>query len=197
MKAFCLDLEGVLVPEIWIHVAKKYKLDSLKLTTRDIPNYDHLMKYRIRILKKENIQLCNIQKVISTMQPLPGALSFLTALRKQGPVIILSDTFYEFAGPLIQKLGYPALFCNWLRVDRQGFIAGYVLRQKDGKKKAVKALKQVGFQVKAAGDSYNDLSMLREANEAMLFRPPASIAKANSKMPVTKDYSTLLKFLCR
>jgi phosphoserine/homoserine phosphotransferase len=194
MNICCLDLEGVLVPEIWIRVSEEFQLKSLRLTTRDIPDYDKLMKYRINILKEEGIVLRDIQKVISKMKPLAGANSFLDKLRSKMPVIILSDTYYEFAGPLIQQLGSPTLFCNWLKTDQKGFIVDYILRQKDGKKKSVIALKSLGFKVYAAGDSYNDLTMLKEADKAALFNPPASIVKKVS-LPVVKNYSSLLKIL--
>ena len=192
---YCLDLEGVLVPEIWIGVSRKFRMPSLKLTTRDIPDYDKLMKYRIDILKKEGITLKDIQKVIATLRPLPGAKSFLDTLRKNGQVIILSDTFYEFAGPLMAQLGFPTLFCNYLHTDKKGFISGYTLRQKDGKKKAVKALHQINFKVAAAGDSYNDLTMLREADKGVLFNPPDSIRKACKDLPAAYNYKELLSRL--
>jgi len=192
MHLCCLDLEGVLIPEIWIEVACKTKLDKLKLTTRDIPNYDRLMKYRLKILKQEGIRLKDIQSVIQTMSPLPGAKSFLKKLQSHYPVIILSDTFYEFAAPLMKKLDHPTLLCNWLKVDQSGSITGYQLRQKDGKRKAVKAFKQIGFKITASGDSYNDLTMLREAHRGILFRPPSKIAKSNRKFKVAKTYSALL-----
>ena len=192
---YCLDLEGVLVPEIWIGVAKKFRMDSLKLTTRDISNYDKLMKYRIGILKKAGIRLKDIQQVIAGIKPLPGAVKFLDALREKGPVIILSDTFYEFAGPLMKQLGRPALFCNTLQADSKGFISGYKLRQKDGKRKAVLALKKAGFSVAAAGDSYNDLTMIQTAERGILFHPPASILKSHKKIPAVYSYSRLLKGL--
>lgn len=192
---YCLDLEGVLVPEIWIGVSRKFRMPSLKLTTRDIPDYDKLMKYRIGILKKEGITLKDIQKVIATIRPLPGAKSFLDTLRKNGQVIILSDTFYEFAGPLMAQLGFPTLFCNYLHADRKGFISGYTLRQKDGKKKAVKALHKIRFKVAAAGDSYNDLTMLREADKGVLFNPPDSIRTECRDLPAAYNYKDLLKKL--
>jgi len=194
---YCLDLEGVLVPEIWIHVAKRFKMKSLEVTTRDIPDYDKLMRYRIKILKKAGIRLRDIQNVIKRMKPLPGAAAFLERLRGRGPVIILSDTFYEFAGPLMQQLGRPVLFCNDLIIDKKGFIAGYRLRQKDGKGKAVAGLKKMGFKVAAAGDSYNDLTMLRTADRGVLFNPPSSIRKANPRFPVARNYAGLFKLVDR
>lgn len=191
----CLDMEGVLVPEIWIEVSRRFKIEALKLTTRDVPDYDQLMKYRLGILRRENIKLRDVQKVIGKMRPLPGAKKFLTKLRRAMPVIILSDTYYEFAGPLMQKLDSPALFCNWLKIDKRGFISGYVLRQRDGKKKSVIALKSLGFNVKAAGDSYNDLTMLRASNRGVLFNPPQIILKKCRGFSVAYDYDRLLKLL--
>ena len=195
MRIFCLDLEGVLVPEIWIETAKRFKMDSLKLTTRDIPDYDKLMKYRIGILKKAGIRLKDIQGVIAKMHPLPGAAVFLDRLRKAGSVIILSDTFTEFAGPLTEKLGRPALFCNHLITGKSGFITGYKLRMKDGKRNAVETFRKLNFKVCAAGDSYNDLTMLAAANRGIFFRPPDSIRKAHRRFPAVYSHSALLKAL--
>ena len=189
----CLDLEGVLIPEIWINVAKKTGIQALEITTRDEPDYDKLMRYRLAILKKEGIKLRDIQAVIRKMEPLPGAKAFLNRLREKYQVIILSDTYYEFAGPMMKKLGNPALFCNWLSADKKGFISNYHLRQKNGKKEAVKALKGLGFSVVAAGDSYNDIAMLKAADRGILFRPPAKIARQFPKFPVTKTYPELLR----
>jgi len=192
----CLDLEGVLVPEIWINVAKKTKVKELSLTTRDIPDYDVLMKRRLAILKERGIKLKDIQRVIAALKPLPGAKTFLRKLSGKAQVIILSDTFYEFAGPLMKQLGRPTLFCNWLSVDSKGFIKQYHLRQKDGKRKAVKALRQIGFRVHAAGDSFNDLTMLKTAHKGILFKPPAGIAKKYRKhFSVVSNYNQLLKKL--
>lgn len=197
MHIACLDLEGVLVPEIWIEVSKRFRLDSLRLTTRDIPDYDKLMRYRLGILKKEGIRLREIQAVIRKIEPLPGAKKFLTRLRGVLPVIILSDTYYEFAGPLMKKLGSPVLFCNWLETDRRGFISDYILRQKDGKTKAVKGLRALGFRVYASGDSYNDLGMLRAADRAVFFNPPPVIAKKFPRIPVALHYEGLFQELVR
>jgi len=194
MRLFCLDLEGILLPEIWIEVAARFKKDALRLTTRDVPDYNQLMRCRLRILRADGIRLADIQRVISRMDPLPGAKSFLDRLRRIGPVIILSDTFYEFAQPAMKKLGSPPLFCNSLQADKAGFIRGYRLRQKDGKRKAVEALRGLGFWVRAVGDSYNDLSMLKAAQEGILFNPPASIRKSHPSFPVARDYAGLLKF---
>jgi phosphoserine/homoserine phosphotransferase len=188
----CLDLEGVLIPEIWISVARKTGIKALELTTRDEPDYDKLMLYRLKILKKEGIRLRDIQAVIRGMDPLPGAEGFLKKLRERYQVIILSDTYYEFARPMMKKLGEPALFCNWLTTDKKGFIANYHLRQRNGKKEAVKGLKGLGFKVVAAGDSYNDIAMLRAADRGILFRPPAKIIRQFPRFRTTTTYKELL-----
>jgi phosphoserine / homoserine phosphotransferase len=188
----CLDLEGVLIPEIWISVAKKTGIKALEITTRDEPDYDKLMRYRLAILRKEGIRLRDIQAVIRGMSPLPGAKEFLRKLQEKYQVVILSDTYYEFAGPMMKKLGYPVLFCNWLATDKKGFIASYHLRQRNGKKEAVKGLRGLGFKVVAAGDSYNDIAMLRAADRGILFRPPAKIARQFPRFKVTATYKELL-----
>ena len=187
----CLDLEGVLIPEIWINVAKRTGIKALEITTRDEPDYDKLMRYRLAILKKEGIKLADIQSVIKRMSPLPGAKAFLRKLQEKYQVIILSDTYYEFAGAMMQKLGRPTLFCNWLSTDKKGFISNYHLRQKNGKKEAVKSLKNMGFHVVAAGDSYNDIAMLQIANHGILFRPPSKIVREFPKFLVTNTYQEL------
>jgi len=189
----CLDLEGVLVPEIWIAVAEKTKIRELRLTTRDCPDYDALMRRRIGILKANGIRLRDIRNVIAKIEPLAGAKEFLAKLRDRFQVIILSDTYYEFAGPLMKKLGYPALFCNWLAMDPDGFIESYHLRQKNGKEKAVLGLKQMGFTVWAAGDSYNDILMLKAADRGVLFKPPRNIIAEYPNFKVTKNYRELFK----
>ena len=191
----CLDMEGVLVPEIWIQVARKTKIKELRLTTRDIPDYNILMTRRLKILKESGIRLVDIQKVIASMKPLPGARKFFDTLRAERQTIILSDTFYEFAMPLMRKLGFPTLFCNWLTTDRAGLIRGYRLRQKDGKTQAVRALKKIGFKVTAAGDSYNDLGMLKAADRGVLFNPPAKVVKEFPGFKVTRNYNELTKAL--
>ena len=195
MFVACLDLEGVLVPEIWIKVAQKTGLSDLRFTTRDIPDYDVLMRRRLGILRRHRIKLSRIQGVISTVRPLPGARAFLNALRSHVQVIILSDTYYEFAMPLMKQLGFPVLWCNSLSVDRHGYIADYHLRQKNGKKKAVRALKSIGFKVKAVGDSYNDITMLKAAHEGILFNPPPNIRKEFPEFKIAKNYKELLKIL--
>ena len=187
----CLDLEGVLIPEIWIHVAKRTKIKALEITTRDEPDYDKLMRGRLGILKKEGIRLRDIQAVIKKMEPLPGAKVFLKKLREQYQVIILSDTYYEFAGPMMKKLGSPTLFCNTLKTDNAGFLVSYHLRQKNGKEQAVRGLKNLGFGVVAVGDSYNDITMLQAADRGILFRPPAKIVGEYPQFPVTKTYAEL------
>lgn len=189
----CLDLEGVLIPEIWIAIARKTKLKELERTTRDEPDYDKLMRYRLTILKREKIKLKDIQTIIKKMSPLAGAKEFLKKLRTKYQVIVLSDTYYEFAMPLIEKLGNPALFCNALSVDKNGFIANYHLRQRDGKKFAALGLKKMGFEVVAAGDSYNDISMLSVADKGILFRAPERIIKEFPQFKATKTYAELLK----
>ncbi len=191
----CLDLEGVLVPEIWIKVSEKTGIGELRLTTRDEPNYDLLMKRRLAILREHGIKLQDIQKVISTIKPLPGANQFLNKLCSHAQVIILSDTYYEFATPLLKQLGHPTLFCNWLEIDRKGFIKNYHLRQKNGKEQSVRALRKLNFQVRAAGDSYNDVTMLKTAHKGVLFNPPPSIRKEFPKFPVAMNYTELFKKL--
>ena len=191
----CLDMEGVLVPEIWIEVAGKTKIAKLRLTTRDIPDYNVLMKGRLKILRENGIKLKEIQQVIGSMNPLPGAKKFLDQLRAKRQVLILSDTYYEFAMPLMKKLDYPTLFCNRLTTDSKGFIANYHLRQNNGKEKAVKALKNIGFGVKAVGDSYNDITMLKAADQGILFNPPPQIRKEFPRLKVATNYSDLLRIL--
>lgn len=187
----CLDLEGVLVPEIWIGVAEKTAIPELRLTTRDVPDYGVLMKHRLAILNQHGLRLPDIQTVIGTMAPLSGAEEFLRWLRERCQVIILSDTFYEFIQPLMKQLGYPTLFCNRLEVGPSGNIANYHLRQPDQKRQSVFALKSLNFLVVAAGDSYNDTSMLKEADAGIFFRPPAAIAKEFPQFPVTTTYEEL------
>ena len=191
MYIVCLDLESVLIPEIWLSVAKETKIKELELTTRDLPDYEALMKRRLKILQAHNIKLRDIQKIIKKIEPLNGALSFLNWLRKRCPVIILSDTFIEFGNILMEKLDYPTLFCNSLKIDKNGFIKNYRLRQKDGKKEAVKALKSLGFKVIAIGDSYNDISMLREADIGILLKAPTELKKEFPQFPNAQNYREL------
>jgi phosphoserine/homoserine phosphotransferase len=185
------DLEGVLVPEIWIAVAERTGIEQLRLTTRDIPDYDALMRGRIALLYQHGLALADIQAVIATIEPLPGAQAFLDWARSHMQVIILSDTFYEFAAPLMAKLGWPTLFCNALTIDSAGMIAGYTLRQSDGKRKAVAALRQINFRVIAMGDSYNDTTMLAEADQGILFCPPANVIAEFPQFPVITEYGVL------
>lgn len=187
----CLDLEGVLVPEIWINVAKTTGIDELRITTRDEPDYDKLMRNRLRILDQHGLKLADIQAVIGRMGPLEGAREFLDWLRGLYQVIILSDTFYQFAAPLMAQLGHPCLFCNSLVIDGDGRVAGYELRIRDGKRKAVMALKLLNFNVVAAGDSYNDTTMLGEADRGILFSPPDNVIRDFPQFPVTRNYDEL------
>jgi len=187
----CLDLEGVLVPEIWISVAERTGIAALRRTTRDEPDYDRLMRGRIAILDEHRLKLSDLQAVIDTMAPLEGALDFLDWLRSRTQVIILSDTFSEFAAPLMRKLGWPTLFCNALEVDAAGRVAGYRLRIPDGKRRAVEALRGLNFRVVAAGDSYNDTTMLAAADAGILFRPPANVVADFPQFPVTTTYAEL------
>ncbi|MDI6591824.1 MAG: bifunctional phosphoserine phosphatase/homoserine phosphotransferase ThrH [Patescibacteria group bacterium] len=191
MKIICLDLEGVLIPEIWREIAKKTKIEDLKLTTRDLPDYDFLMKRRLKILRENNIKLKDIQKIIKKMKPFKGAINFLNWLRKNFLVIILTDSFYQFINPLREKLFYLPIFCNQLKIDKAGFIKNYQLRLKGGKKEAIKLLKALGFEIIAIGDSYNDLEMLKEADFGLLFNPPKNIIKKNLKFEIVKNYQDL------
>jgi len=187
----CLDLEGVLVPEIWINVAEKTGIPDLRLTTRDEPNYDVLMKRRIKILAEHTLTLHDIHDVIASMAPLDGAKDFLSWLRAHCQVIILSDTFAQFAAPLMRQLDYPTIFCNTLEVDSDGRIVDYHLRLPDQKRASVLALKQLNFHIVAAGDSYNDTSMLLAADAGIFFRPPAAITREFPQFPVTQTYPEL------
>ena len=185
----CLDLEGVLLPEIWIEFAKKTGIESLKLTTRDIPNYDELMQGRINILTQNNLKLKDIEDVISSLKPLEGAHDFLIWLKSEFQVIILSDTFYQFSQPLMKQLDFPTLFCHNLITNDAGIITGYKLRQKNGKTMAVKALQGLNFNVIAGGDSYNDIGMLDQADVGILFNPPKTLTKEFPQFSVAKNYN--------
>ena len=190
MKLACLDLEGVLVPEIWINVAERTGIDDLRLTTRDIPDYDELMRHRLGVLDKHDLKLSDIQDVINDMGPLEGAGEFLDWLRQRYQVVILSDTFYEFGMPLMAHLGYPTLFCHKLAI-RDDHIVDYRLRQNDQKREAVKSFPALNFKVIAAGDSYNDTSMLGEADAGILFCPPQNVIDEFPQFPVTTNYAEL------
>jgi len=195
MDVVCLDLEGVLVPEIWIAFAERTGIDALKATTRDVPDYDELMSGRLRHLAHHDLKLEDIQAVIAELSPLPGAKAFLDGLRADYQVIILSDTFYEFSRPLMQKLGWPTLFCHRLVIDQEGRVTDYRLRQPDPKRKSVQALKQLNYRVLAAGDSYNDTAMLEEAHFGFLFRAPDNVVEEFPQYPATDDYVELRRLI--
>ena len=197
MVFFCSDLEGVWVPEVWVNVARITGIEELKLTTRDISDYDVLMKHRIKILKERNITLKDIQDVISKIEPLPGALEMLDKIRSKGQIAIVSDTFTEFASPLMKQLKYPLLFCNYLSVDEKGMVCGYNLRQPDQKREVTKALKQLKYEVVAFGDSYNDISMLKEADHGILYCPPQKVMDDYPELPVVHDYKELESAISR
>jgi len=191
----CLDLEGVLVPEVWIAFAEKTGIPELRRTTRDEPDYDKLMRGRLAILDRHGLKLPDIQEVIGTLRPLDGALEFLDELRSRTQVVILSDTFYQFAEPLMRQLGRPTLFCNELVVEPSGRVADYRLRIPDGKKKAVEALRQIAFTVHAAGDSYNDTAMLAAADRGVLFLCPDNVAREFPQFRRTERYEELMDAL--
>jgi len=187
----CLDLEGVLIPEIWINFAERTGIDELRATTRDIPDYDVLMKQRLGILEQHKLGLADIQDVISGLSPLPGAKDCLDWLRNHFQVVILSDTFYEFAEPLMRQLGFPTLFCHKLEMNDAGMIVDYHLRQADPKRKAVQAFHGLNFRIIATGDSYNDTTMLEEADAGILFCPPQNVIDEFPQFPVAKSYAEL------
>ncbi len=190
-----LDLEGVFTPEIWIEFADKVGIPELRRTTRDEPDYDKLMRFRIDLLQQHGLTLGDIQEVIAGMELLPGAREFLDWLRPRAQVIILSDTFYQFARPLMEKLGYPSLFCHSLIVDDNDRITGYHLRMPDSKRAAINALKAINFYIVAAGDSYNDISMLKEADAGFLFRPSPNVEAEFPQFQVAQDYETLKSYI--
>lgn len=191
MNLATLDLEGVLIPEIWISFAEAAGIPELHRTTRDEPDYDKLMRYRLGILSERGIRLSDISAVIDTLEPLDGAVDFIRWLQSRTRTVILSDTFEQFAAPLMAKLGNPTLFCHELVIDAKGFVSGYKLRMPDQKRKAVEAFKGLNFKVISTGDSYNDLSMLRAADCAVLYRPTDKFAAENSDLPVARDYAQL------
>ena len=192
MHLVCLDLEGVLVPEIWIAFSEATGIPEFRRTTRDEPDYDALMRFRIGLLRKHNLKLSDIQNVIGGMDVLEGAEDFVSRLRQRTQFIILSDTFEQFAKPLMAKLGYPTLFCNTIETDAGGAVSGYRLRQQNGKKCAVAAFKTLNFKIFAAGDSFNDLAMLEEADKGCLFRAPDAILKDYPHLPCVDAYGDLL-----
>ena len=195
MYIICSDLEGVYVPEIWINVSAHTGIEELKLTTRDISDYDVLMKGRLELLSSHNLKLSDIQKVISELEPLPGAREFLGWLRSRFQLIVVSDTFREFADPLMELLDRPTLMCHHLTTNSDGFITDYNLRQKDAKRMVVEALQSLNYKVIAIGDSYNDLSMLRTAEKAILFNPPQNVIDENSDLTVVRSYDELKKLI--
>lgn len=191
MEIACLDLEGVLIPEIWIGFAEKTGIDELRATTRDIPDYDVLMKQRLRLLEEHGLGLPDIQQVIATMTPFEDAMDFIDWLKERFQVIILSDTFYEFSQPLMRQLEFPTLFCHRLIADESGAIVDYKLRQKDPKRQCVKAFHSLNFRVIAAGDSYNDTTMLAEADAGILFKAPARVIEEFPQFPAVDSYREL------
>ncbi|MGA0807373.1 MAG: bifunctional phosphoserine phosphatase/homoserine phosphotransferase ThrH [Pseudohongiellaceae bacterium] len=191
MQIVCLDLEGVLIPEVWIQFADATGIPELRVTTRDIPDYDVLMKQRLRILDAHKLGLQQIQDVIATMEPLAGAVEFVAWLRRQFQVVILSDTYYEFVMPLIARLGHPTLLCHRLATDGSGRVVDYVLRQRDPKRQAVKAFHGLNFKVIAAGDSYNDTTMLAEADAGILFHAPPNVIAEFPQFPAVHSYEEL------
>ena len=191
MEIACLDLEGVLVPEIWIDFAERTGVNELRATTSDIPDYDVLMKQRLRLLRENNLGIRDIQSVISTMSPMDGAIDFVAWLKERFQVVILSDTFYEFSEPLMRQLNFPTLFCHRLIVDSSGVITDYKLRQKDPKRQCVKAFHKLNFRVIASGDSYNDTTMLSEAEAGILFRAPSNVVEEFPQYPSVENYEEL------
>lgn len=191
MDIVCLDLEGVLLPEFWIAVAEATGIDDLRRTTRDEPDYDVLMRYRLDILDKHQLTIHSIHEAIKDLEPLPGAVEFTNWLVSRSRLVVLSDTFVQFADPMMAKLGNPTLFCHELEIDDSGKILNYCLRQPDQKRKAVQALKNLNFRVIAAGDSWNDRTMLQEADHGILFRPPESLREAEPAMTVTQTHEEL------
>jgi len=195
MYIVCSDLEGVFVPEVWINVAEKTGIKELRLTTRDVSDYDVLMKGRIKILAERGLTLKYIQDVIDTIQPLPGALDFIAWIKERSQLIVVSDTFIQFADPMMRKLGRPTLFCHSLVIDENNMIIDYKLRQKDPKRKTAEALQSLTFKVIGMGDSYNDISMLKQADVGILFRPPDNVIRDYPEFPVANDYETVKKIL--
>ena len=195
MYIVCSDLEGVFVPEIWVNVSKNTGIDELKLTTRDISDYNILMNRRLELLKKYGLTLRDVQNVISLLKPLPGALEFIDWLRAKTQFIVVSDTFSEFADPLLRQLGRPTLFCHHLTTDTEGNITDYNLRQNDGKMHVVEALQSLNYKVIAVGDSYNDISMLRKSDYGILYNPPQSVADEHPDLKVVKTYASLKRII--
>lgn len=197
MDIVCLDFEGVLVPEIWIGLARRTGIEELKVTTRDIPDYDELMTYRLELMRRHELGFSDIQAAAEALEPLDGAAEFLDWLRSEYQVAILSDTFYELAGPFIRKLGYPMLLCHRLEIDAENRIAGYRLRQADPKRASVKAFRSLNYRILAAGDSYNDISMLEEADFGVLFCPPDNVIADHPEFAVARSYADLREAFTR
>ena len=197
MEVLCFDLEGVFIPEIWINVANQTGIEALRLTTRDVPDYDQLMNYRLRILDEKGLGIAEIQQAIGGMHPLPGARDFLEWARRHFQVVILSDTFYQFAEPIMAQLGYPVLFCHNLEIDERGRIVDYKLRMSRQKEAAVQAFQNLNFTVFASGDSYNDTGMLLAADRGFLFNPPQKVAEEFPQLPVVMSYNELQSELVR
>ena len=191
MKVACIDFEGVLVPEIWVSLAERTGIEELRVTTRDIPDYDELMSLRLKIMSDRGLRYADIKAAASSLEPLPGAAQFLTWLRSNYQVVIISDTFHELAAPLVAKLQYPMILCHQLKVDANDQVVGYTLRQTDPKRHSVLAFQSLNYQVVATGDSYNDISMLRTANAGMLFQPSEKVTRDHPDLAVAKDYAEL------
>lgn len=191
MYIVCSDLEGVFIPEIWINVSKHTGIDELKLTTRDISDYNALMHHRLDILRQYNITLHDIRNVIGFIKPLPGALEFIFWLKRQAQLIVVSDTFTEFADPILEKLGHPTMFCNYLSTDHLGRISDYHLRQPDGKRKVVESMQNLNLKVIAVGDSYNDINMLKQADYGILFKPPQNVVDDHPDIRVVDSFDEL------
>ena len=191
MEIACLDLEGVLIPEIWISLAERTGIDAMRATTREIPDYDVLMRQRLALLAEHNLKLADVHAAVDGLEPLPGAAEFLGWLRGHFQVVILSDTFYEFTTPLMRQLGWPTLFCHHLDVNADGYVTDYRLRQRDPKRRAVQAFHDLNFRVIATGDSYNDTSMLAEADTGILFRPPQNVVDEFPQFQVANSYAEL------
>ena len=197
MYLICSDLEGVFVPEVWINVAEKTGIPELRRTTRDEPDYNKLMHYRMKILDEHGLKLHDIQEVIAQIRPLPGALDFIAWMKERTQLIVVSDTFIQFADPLMKQLGRPTLFCHSLIIDDTDRIIGYKLRQPDPKRKTVEALQSLTYEVIAMGDSYNDVSMLKAADVGILFRPPQNVINDYPELPVTNNYEEVKSILKR
>ena len=195
MRIICLDLEGVLIPEIWISLADITGTEKLKLTTRDIEDYDKLMSFRLKILREKKLKINDILKAVDVLNPFEGAIEFINNLSNNNQVIILSDTFYEISYPLLKKLGNPTIFCHHLSVDNSGEILGYKLRQKNQKKSSVEALKSLNFEVFAAGDSFNDVDMLKSADFGVWFKPPKNLVNKYPNFDRAYNYNDLFNFL--